>query len=355
MKVALDTSPLYTTRAGVARYVRDLCRELNAIDSSVVDAIPIGWPVENFEYVQPKRAIKTAYRELIWSAIVAPREIDKLSPDLLHHTYARVIRNSKRSRPEVLTIHDVAILRDPYRFRRWHRTTGRRLLEQAKSADRIICISQFTADEVMSLLGIAASQIEVVHNGGSLDSPPSAVSLPFTPPEEYFIFVGSLEPGKNLRLLQQAYLLAECSGIQLPPLLIVGVRWKGVKRENPLRNKWHYLGYQPDSQMFQLLAKAIALVFPTKYEGFGIPILEAQSIGTPVICSPIASLPEVAGRAAFYAEQTPESYLQAMVEMSRNTAHRTSLIEAGIANARRFTWSRCAEQTLAVYRDTLDG
>lgn len=351
MKVALDTSPLYTTRAGVARYVRELFRELQLLGREVVDVIPLAWQVENLDYIQPRRAIKTAYRELIWAPCIAPREIDNLSVDLLHHSYARVIRSHRR--PEVLTIHDVAVLRNPDRFRRWHRVTGRRLLRRAKMADRIICISQFTADEVMSSLEIAASKIEVVHNGGSLSAPPPPVSLPINQPDQYFIFVGSLEPGKNLLLLRQTYLLAERSGIRLPPLLVVGVRWEGVEIEMTPPRGWYYLGYLPDSQMFHLLAQAIALVFPTKYEGFGIPILEAQSVGTPVVCSAIASLPEVAGEAAVYADQTPEAYLRALVRISGDSTLRAELSEQGIENARRFSWSRCAKETVAVYRDTL--
>jgi alpha-1,3-rhamnosyl/mannosyltransferase len=102
-----------------------------------------------------------------------------------------------------------------------------------------------------------------------------------------------------------------------------------------------------------LYRRARALLFPSKYEGFGLPVAEAMALGCPVICSPVASLPEVGGPAAHYAELTPESYLTAMLRLTRDTRWREELIERGRVQAREFSWRRCAAQTLEAYRHTL--
>jgi glycosyltransferase involved in cell wall biosynthesis len=99
-----------------------------------------------------------------------------------------------------------------------------------------------------------------------------------------------------------------------------------------------------------LYRRALALALPTKYEGFGLPVVEAMGLGCPVICSRVASLPEVAGDAAHYAEMTPASYLDAMRRLARESGYRTELIERGRVQVRRFSWRRCAEETVAVYR-----
>src|SRR5205823_6706332 len=118
------------------------------------------------------------------------------------------------------------------------------------------------------------------------------------------------EPGKNLALLKETYLLAAAKGIDLPPLLIIGARWEGVAREGRPPKNWHYLGHQSDEVLAWFYDHALALLFPSKYEGFGFPVLEAMSRGCPVVCSKVASIPEVGGDAAWYAGMDATSYLE---------------------------------------------
>jgi alpha-1,3-rhamnosyl/mannosyltransferase len=224
------------------------------------------------------------------------------------------------------------------------------------TVDRIVCISQFTADEAMNLLQIPASKMEVVHNGCDFhptERPKAELTDVIPNCDEFFLFVGSLEPGKNLKLLQETYRLAREKKKHLAPLFVMGARWAGVGREARPPVDWHYLGHQPDSVLVALYQGAIALVFPTKYEGFGLPVAEAMAVGCPVICSAVASLPEVGGDAVRYADQTPEAYLEAMLYLQSQPASRAEMIQRGQQQAQKFSWERCAKETAQVYHHAL--
>jgi glycosyltransferase involved in cell wall biosynthesis len=353
--IGIDTNGLYTTQAGVARYIRGLLNGLKRVAAPDVELKAVAWEVENFLYRQPGRALKTVYRELIWARFNAPLHLRKHNVALLHSTAGPLIRRPRGVR-EVVTLHDLAVLRHPERFRSWQGASARRRLRKVRRADQVICISRFTAEEAMALLNLPASTFIVVHNGcefhPSEPVPPEA-KPGVTLPNEYFLFVGSLEPGKNLALLKEVYALAESRNQLLPPLLIVGARWEGVGHEGPPPKDWHYLGRLPDEVLVYLYRHATGLVFPSKYEGFGFPVAEAMALGCPVICSPVASLPEVGGAAALFTDMMPEAYLKAMRQVSREAGLRNELIERGLAQAAKFSWNKCAREVLEVYRATL--
>jgi glycosyltransferase involved in cell wall biosynthesis len=349
MRVAIDTNGLFTGQAGVARAIRGLLSGLGRITPRL-DHFHLAWKVENLAYDQPIRAIKTFYRELVWAKTVAPRKLIEQRADL-YHAIGSYYVSTPRSIRRVATLCDLAILRHPERFRPWHRWSETRRLAQLRNIDRIICISRFTADEAMRLLQLPARVLEVVYLGHELRAEEKPA---FEVPGEFFLFVGSLEPGKNLVLLKETYRLAAAAGKYLPPLLIVGARWSGVGTEGQPPAGWHYLGRQTDEVLVYLYRRALALVFPSKYEGFGLPIVEALALGCPVICSRVASLPEVGGEAACYAELEPGSYLEKMRLLCSEPDVRQSLSELGPEQARGFTWDRCAQQTVEVYRKTLN-
>lgn len=355
MRIGFDTTACYVTRAGIARYVRCLKRAIEQTSQPDVQLIPVAWEVENFGYAQPWRALKTAYRELLWGRFIAPVQLREAGAHLLHSTSSLFIRRPAEVR-HVVTLHDLAISRHPERFRPWQIRSWKRRLPVIASADRVICISRFTADEAMSLLGLSAGRIDVVHNGCDWheeqlafkeEAPQVAV------PSEFFLFVGTLEPGKNLALLRQSWLAAEAQGKRLPPLVIVGARREGVVNEGAHPAGWIHLGSPSDAVLLYLYRRALALVFPSTYEGFGLPVVEAMGQGCPVLCSPVSSLPEVAGDAALLVPHTPDNYLAALRELAARSELRTDLARRGHAQARQFTWRRCAEETIAVYRNTL--
>jgi glycosyltransferase involved in cell wall biosynthesis len=354
MRVAFDTNALYTTQAGVARYIRGLLKGFKQVAAPDVQIRQLAWEKENFQYRQPQRALKTFYRECVWAKFSAPCRLREMKADLLHATSLPLV--NPQGIYEVITLHDLAVLRYPERFRPWQRAFARRNLHNVSRAQRIICVSRFTADEAMTLLHLPAAKLAVIHHGCDFhrDEPPVNETKPAFPiPSEYFLFVGSLEPGKNLAFLKEVYGLAESRGVALPPLLVVGARWAGVEHEGVPPKNWHYLGRQPDEVLIHLYRHALALVFPTKYEGFGFPLVEALALGCPVICSPVASLPEVGGDAAGFTSMSPPDYLAAMLRMNRDSAWRAELIAKGLVQAAAFSWKKCAGEVLGIYRSVL--
>jgi glycosyltransferase involved in cell wall biosynthesis len=358
MRVALDTGSLYVTQAGTSRYVRGLMRGFAELNDPEMELRPLAWPVSNFDYTQPRRMLKTIYRELIWSPFVAPRQMLAQGANLLHRTTTALPIRRPPGVREVVTLHDIAVLRFPERYRRWQRISQPLRLKRLHSSDRIICVSRFAADEGITLLGLKPDKIDVVYHGNDFDPAADIVSstppTDFQPPDSFFLFVGSIEPGKNLVLLKSAYQMAETAGITLPPLLIVGARWQGVGREGIPPQGFRFLGHRPDSELAWLYSRAVALLFPSKYEGFGLPVIEAMGNGCPVVCSPVASLPEVGGEAAMYVDMTPSAYLSAMQRLEGSEAERMGCIERGRQNVTRFSWRKCAEQTIQVYRKALE-
>jgi glycosyltransferase involved in cell wall biosynthesis len=351
VKVSLDTNALYTTQAGSARYVRGLLHGFDRLPSGQVEVTQSAWPVENFGFRQPTRAWRTFYRECIWARWVAPRQIRRSGATIYHSTATILARPPGLK--HVASLLDLAMLRHPERFRPWHLRSAQRSLAKLQSADRIVCISRFTADEAIELLGLPAHRLEVVHCGCDFhpDEPPPSTEPPALPlPAEFFLFVGSLEPGKNLALLREVYALAKREHASLPPLLIVGAAAPGLTDPDPGADSLLYLGRVADPILAHLYQRALALVFPSKYEGFGLPVCEAMALGCPVICSPVASLPEVGGDAACYAPLEAPAYLSAMRKMAADTSFRNDCVQRGHAHARLFSWRRCAEQVLQVYR-----
>jgi glycosyltransferase involved in cell wall biosynthesis len=351
IRVGVETTGIYATNAGVARYVRGLLRGLSQTDGH--DAFELGWPVENLKYQQPMRSLKTVYREYAWGKLLAPRELLREKAVVLHSTSSMFIR-VPRGVKHAITLHDISISRHPERFRKWQVQSWNRRLGALNKADKILAISRFTADEAIKSLGVSPSRVEIVHNGNDFhpDEPRPAERAPegsFGIPSEFFLFIGSLEPGKNLALLKRAYERAEAEGKPLPPLVIVGVRWQGVPGEGTPPKGWIYMGRQDDQVLVWLYRRALALAFPSIYEGFGLPVVEANSLDCPVICSPVSSLPEIAGEAALFTEMTHEAYLQSMRRLAASADARQELIQAGRQNCLRFSWKRCAEQTVALY------
>lgn len=349
MKLAIDTNCRRVTRAGTTRYLDGL---LHGFRETLPDleVQEIEWPVDNLDYRQPARALKTFYRELGWAPFIGAARVRDSGCDVFHSPAGFLIP-PPGSIPHVATLHDLAILRHPERYRKWQRLCGRARLEKTCSAQYLIGISEFTISEAVSLLGIPSSRfVRIFHgcdfNVDSPESPPSA----FAAPDEFLLFVGSLEPGKNLALLREVYVLAGERGNVLPPLVVVGARWEGVGHEGVWPESWIAAGRLPDNQLVYLYRRALAHVFPSSYEGFGFPPLEAMTLGCPVICSRVASLPEVTREAALYAELTPESYLNSILRLLSEDGLRDDLIRRGSDQAQRFSWGKCAKETLEVYK-----
>jgi glycosyltransferase involved in cell wall biosynthesis len=349
ISVGFDESLLYLTRGGIARYIVCLRTAMAPLENENFRVTPIAFRVPNFEYRQPIRMLKTFARENVWQPFFFSRDLKKKGCNVLHMPCWYGYSSPPGVR-RVATMHDLHYLITPERFRAWTRLRSRRELRKLADCDRIISVSRSTADDAMRLLDIPARKIEVVPLGCSFTPAEPEEPVAFPLPERFFLFVSSLEPGKNLALLRETWLRAEAEGKPLPPLIVVGKRVERVETEGPPPSSWLYAGRLPDPQVVHLYRRAVAFLYPSKYEGFGLPVLEAMILGCPVVCSPHSSLPEVGGEAAIYAEQTPTSYLAALRCVLDEPDYREDRIEPGIAWAKTFTWEKTALQTLEIYR-----
>jgi glycosyltransferase involved in cell wall biosynthesis len=312
MRVGLDTSPLLQTQAGTARYIRGL------LAHNEYERLCWGGGTR----------LATVVRDAWWYPHGLPRRARGL--DVLH---CPTFRGPVRSRvPVVVTVHDLAVLRHPETFNQWTRRYSRFAVPRvARAARRVIAVSEFTRGEIVELLGVPAERIEVI---------PNAVGPPFVadgPAAEgdYLLAVGTLEPRKNLAAAQRA---AQRLGV---PLKVVGARgWGDVHVDG-------WLGRVSDDELAALYRGARCLVYPSLYEGFGIPVLEAMACGTPVVTSAGGATEEVAGRAAVLVEPLDPAAIATGIEEADR--RRDELRVQGLERAAQFSWERVAAETRAVY------
>jgi glycosyltransferase involved in cell wall biosynthesis len=235
-------------------------------------------------------------------------------------------------------VHDLAIVRYPDHFTTWTRWYARTLLLPVlRSATRVLAVSEFTKREVVELAGVPEERIDVAYNAASADdwSPdgPRAEG-------EYVLAVGTLEPRKNLpRLIEATARL----GLELRIAGAAG--WGGVQIEAP-HVRW--LGRPSDEELATQLRGALCLAYPSLWEGFGIPVLEAMLCGTPVVTSAGSAMEEVANGAAELVDPTDSESIAAGIE--RALARREELRAAGFARARDFSWEATAAATVDAYR-----
>jgi alpha-1,3-rhamnosyl/mannosyltransferase len=348
MDVTIDTNCRHVTLAGTTRYVNGLISAMRTLPD--IKLHEIAWQVDNLDYNQPMRALKTLYRERFWAPYIAKWQLSRRHTDVFHSPAGYLIEPPPTS-ARVVTLHDLAIVRHPERFRLWKRKTGFLGLQRACQANHIITVSRFTADEAMEVMGIGPERLYPIHHGCdfTIDAAEAKPTV-FVVPSEFFLFVGSIEPGKNLALLRETYLLGEKLGTPLPPLIVVGARWEGVEHEGEWPQNWIGAGRIPDDELVFLYRRASALLFPSKYEGFGFPLVEAMTLGCPVICSPVASLSEIVESAAMQVPLSPEAYLRAANAILKDSEIRLALIAHGYERAKQFSWEKCARETAEIYK-----
>jgi glycosyltransferase involved in cell wall biosynthesis len=378
LQIALDTRRI--ADFGIGTYIRNLVRALARIDSAnQYTLITTEQPVPEFSDLPSnfRTAIFPGQTRTGLAQVSYGLFLGKLGADLFHIPLNAV--PLLMPTPYLVTIHDMSTLLfaspSGYRNRLRHFYLRRGLLR----ADRVMTVSMATCRDVEMLLGIPASRIRVIYNAPDpiFDAPSAPVEgEEFGHPPEiqrvldryrihypFLLYVGRTNPQKNIPRLVEAFAVLR-GEIQDHPvyrdlrLLIIGdeiSRYPALRHaviQSRVEDAVRFLGFVPIDTLRSFYQAASAFVFPSLYEGFGLPPLEAMACGTPVVCSHVSSLPEVVGEAAEVIN--PENVFdiaRGMREVLLNAERRRTMVELGFEQARRFSWERTAQQVLEAYEE----
>jgi glycosyltransferase involved in cell wall biosynthesis len=344
--VVIDADVLGRQRTGDETYVAGLLGELAGASGPRLaaitrrpDLVPGG--------IEP--VTLQARSQVLRMSLRLPGLLRRLRPALAHFQHSLPLTCPC---PAVVTVHDLSFERDPGLMNTRDRLIFRTVVPRsARKAARVLAVSELTKRDLIELYGIVEDKIIVVPNG---------VNDVFTPEgprsngEPYALFVGALQPRKDAATAIEALALI---GDGAPRLVLVG-RDKGGRADaqrtaerNGLATRVEFRGHVAQDELAALYRGAACLVFPSRYEGFGLPVLEAMASGTPVVATTAGALPEVSGNAAILVDERNPVALAGGIE--RAIADRERLVKAGLERARRFTWAETARRTLEVYRELL--
>ena len=307
---------------------------------------------DQIEVVRPVRALRGPVGHL-WEQVYLPSALHGKLLWSPNNTGPLAVRR------QVCTMHDLIPLDQPEwfspRFAAWYKWLLPRLAKQVR---HIIAVSEFTKRRIVELLAVPQEKVTVIPNG---------VDERFSPKSEeeilrmrrslgitcraYLLYVGNLEPRKNLQRLLQAWAIAQRFVSPEIELVVAGAKGSSLVFEEwslgALPSRVQFTGYVTDDQLPALYAGSLSLLYPSLYEGFGLPPLEAMACGTPVVTSANTSLPEVVGDAAILVDaEDTESIADAITRIASSDSLRRDLRRRGLDRAKEFTWERTADQTL---------
>jgi alpha-1,3-rhamnosyl/mannosyltransferase len=290
--------------------------------------------------------------------MLLPGRLRGMTPSVTHFPY--IVMPYLAPRPIVVTLHDLIPMHLPHLF-----TPGRRLLYRAslslalRASAAVICVSEATLSDLNSAFRLDPARLFVIHEAAAEHFRPVSrnelerVRARHHLPDEYILFLGSNKPHKNIPALIDAFSRLRSA----PPLIIAGSedpRYLQARKraaQFKAQERTIFLGGVPEEDLPALYSGARAFVFPSLYEGFGLPPLEAMACGTPVACSDIPSLRKTAGDAALlFDPKEPEAIAAALERLLTDAALREDLRERGLRRAAELTWDAAAQRTLHVYR-----
>lgn len=374
MRIAIDIRTINKPRSGVGYYVTNLIHEFQKIDHensycliSNNGAYESEFKTQpNFENHRTWISNENHVVGDLWESFFLPRLLKKKNVDVFHGP-AFMIPLRFTDLKTVVTIHDIVAFIKPETVPLKYALYMRFLIKLVvDKADKVITPSESTKKDLIERLGVPEEKVEVVYE---------AVSRHFTPVngfygqvdvkkkygirDRYMLFVGNLEPRKNLIRLMKAFELARKklgSDFQLVICGKKGWLYKDILQTYNEVNKGDIIltNYVGDEDLVNLYRNADMFVFPTLYEGFGLPVLEAMGCGAPVVTSNVASLPEITGDAAVLIDPLDVWQIsEAMVKVALSDSLRRDLRKKGIDQAAKFCWSKTATGTLDVYRSVL--
>ena len=356
--------------AGVSRYIHQLMAHLPRVDQSL-DYVAYtsngqlkvpGWRTRRTTLPTERPAAR-----VVWEQVAQPVALRRDRVDLIHApVYVGPLATAQ---PMVVTIHDLSFFLFPELFPRGNRAYLQRFTRwTARRAAHVIADSQSTRADIQEILGLSRSKIDVIYPGVSSSLGPirdprrlTDLRIRYGLPDRFVLFVGTLEPRKNLVLLIEAMAhLAKQDEIGHTLVIAGGKGWfyeelDARVAELGLQNRVLMPGYVPDSELALWYSAADLLLYPSLYEGFGLPPLEAMACGTPVIVSSRSSLPEAVGGAGIkLPPEDPERWARTIAEVVSSPEQMASMREAGIQRASLFSWDATARATADVYHLVLD-
>jgi len=366
MRVGIDATPLLGPRTGIGTYtVQVISGMAAALGPDAVQALTFGMAPADLVRSHLPTGVRAVSRRVparalhhCWSRWTEPSlEWFTRSVDLFHAT--NFVAPPTRRAAVVLTIHDLTYLRYPQTVSRAS-LAYRDLVPATLRRGAVVCTdSRAVADEVIDAYGVSEDRIRVAHLGvdprwfeqDQADTPPVWPTLA----DDYIVAVGTVEPRKNLGVVMAAYRVAEATGTPLPTLVIVGAAGWGTPPDltGLPPGRVVVTGHLPDAEVRRIVAGARVLVFPSLYEGFGLPPLEALACGTPVLAADLPVTREVLqDQALFVDAHNAEAVLDGI--------HRALVAPAGTptsraAHAATFSWEACVRHTLAAYRQAVGG
>jgi glycosyltransferase involved in cell wall biosynthesis len=354
VRVALDATPLTLSSGGLPRYVTELSialakefpEDIFSLLSDQPFPMPERAPVNLVRGRQPHSAAER--RWWLWGIQQAIRQT---GAQIFHGTNFEVPYLG--STPAILTIHDLS----PWREKAWqpdiHNADADRVrwrtpwLVRLRRARMILTVSEAVRGEIISQFGLPEDRVRAVPLAASSLFRPLPPTSPT--PKPFFLFVATLEPRKNVEGLVEGW---RESRAETHTDLVIAGRNRADFAGIPASEGLLFLGEVPDQQLPRLYSDALAFVYPTHYEGFGLPVLEAMQCGCPVITSRDPAVMEVAGGAAIHAS-SPLEIADAMRALATNPRLRNVLRGCGLERAANFSWSRTAKETHAVYEEVL--
>ena len=351
-------------RSGTGRYTVELARAMAARDDVTIS---LAWPdnlgAPDFRAGRMVPRPDAPFSRLIDDQFRMGGIARACGADLIH--YPANVGPLMGIKHFVLTVHDLSFLHHPEWFTRSRAAYYRHaVVRSARKAARIITVSQHAKDDLVALGGINADRIDVVHNGVRPVFLPATyeaqdeVLTEWELPEKYFVYAGTLEPRKNLARLVRAW-DATAAEHDFDLVIIGREGWKLDAFNSALiaskhRKRIHLLGHLPEEDLIPVISAARAFLWPSLFEGFGLPPLEAMACGTPVLTSNTSSLPEVCGNAAVLVDPTDEEAIaDGIRRFATDLRFREDYRLRGRARAKQFTWDRAAAQTVATYQRAL--
>jgi glycosyltransferase involved in cell wall biosynthesis len=371
--VGLSTSVIQRGQSGIAQYVFALCRALIEHSEHEFTLFVLEEDLDLFQFAAGKmrfiivaERFRPALKDVLWHQTFLPGLAKRLRLDVLHvPSYRRMLW--RQPCPLVATIHDLA----PFHVRRkysWPRMMyGRAVVPRlARRQDQIVAISQSTAQDVARFLKAPPERLTVIHNGvdhsrffpSETGQAKSICARQFGLERPFFLYVARLEyPAKNHTRLIAAFNRFKAATGSNWQLALAGADWHGAIhihkaiQESPCARDIRCLGFVPDSLLPDLYRAADIFVYPSLFEGFGMPPIEAMACGCPVISSARGSLGEILGNAASRVDPEDVDALTAQLgHLSAGIAIRQQMRAEGLAQARRFDWAGTALATLKVYK-----